>query len=536
MNKMASKKSKNFPKRIRFMKSHVLMGDACLSRRNQMINSENGIDSHLNLRPNDENLFEQANIQWKSGDWESLVEIDRDTLQHHPNSAKLALLVAAGHLQLGRVCIARQFIRLAQDLGCSKKLISQILISGAYNSLGCAAALFGQKQRGMAHLEKAVAIGIPGGDVQLLTQVRISELKKKHKLIDFDGGNYQLKLEPGNKYEIDLSAAKLLVDKCFANKEIVEVLESVNTYLLTSSLTKEMRFDFCCMLALRFHAQKDNLTAVHFLNSASGFVEENGSLAKSQFGLLSKLALEIRQAELSIDFMVRSQTSDPVFTDAEKQRFTKAYRNIRATSKQKQQHGHDLLLSYLKNTQKSFASADKKPVLIEIGTTREIVPGQGSTRLLAELCKSVKIHFITVDMDPNNSQLANAMFAQMGVPFEAITMKGEDYLQSYPGKFDFIFLDAYDFDHGKHSVLRQSRYFKYLGRHIDEEQCHQMHLDCAKSVLDKLTHNGVVCIDDTWQDKEGNWTAKGKLAIPFLLENGLCLIEARNRAVLLKRI
>jgi hypothetical protein len=274
----------------------------------------------------------------------------------------------------------------------------------------------------------------------------------------------------------------------------------------------------------------------HFINSASEFAEEKGSLAKSQFSLLSKAALDLGQTELSIDLMVRSQCADSVITDVAQKRIEQAYSNIRAVSKQKQQHGHDLLLCYLTDNLKSSTTAEKNYVLIEVGTTRENIPGQGSTRFLAEFCKSNKIHFITVDMDPNNSQIANSMFAQMEVPFEAITMKGEDYLQSYPGKFDFIFLDAYDFDHGKHSALRQSRYLKYLGGNIDEEQCHKMHLDCAKSVLEKLSDQGVVCVDDTWQDEQGNWTAKGTLAMPFLLENGFCLIEARNRAALLKRI
>jgi hypothetical protein len=118
--------------------------------------------------------------------------------------------------------------------------------------------------------------------------------------------------------------------------------------------------------------------------------------------------------------------------------------------------------------------------------------------------------------------------------FEAINMKGEDYLRDYDGNFDFIFLDAYDFDHGKHSKLRQSRYEKFLGAPIDDTECHKMHLDCAIYVKEKLSQNGLVCIDDTWLEN-GNWTAKGTLAMPYLLENGFHVFEARNRSVLLGR-
>jgi hypothetical protein len=97
-----------------------------------------------------------------------------------------------------------------------------------------------------------------------------------------------------------------------------------------------------------------------------------------------------------------------------------------------------------------------------------------------------------------------------------------------------VFLDAYDFDHGKHSELRQSRYTKFLGARIDEQACHQMHLDCAQTLATRLWAHGVVCVDDTWLD-DGRWTAKGTLAMPFLLGQGFRLVEARNRAALLVR-
>lgn len=61
-----------------------------------------------------------------------------------------------------------------------------------------------------------------------------------------------------------------------------------------------------------------------------------------------------------------------------------------------------------------------------------------------------------------------------------------------------------------------------------------MHLDCAQSVKAKLATNGLVCVDDTWLEN-GAWTAKGTLAMPYLLAQGFVTLEARNRAVLLVR-
>ena len=123
----------------------------------------------------DENLLERAHTQWQFGDWESLATLDRDPLQHHPDRAKLALLAAAGNLQINNTGKAKQFIRLAQDWGCSKKHVSQILVAGVHNTLGRAAALIGLQPCALKHFESAIAIGAPGSVVRLISQARAGE-------------------------------------------------------------------------------------------------------------------------------------------------------------------------------------------------------------------------------------------------------------------------------------------------------------------------------------------------------------------------
>ena len=134
-------------------------------------------DSVSKLVPYDETLLERARTQWQFGDWNSLANIDRDTLQHHPDRAKLALLAAAGRLQNGSTDEARQFLHLAKDWGVSKKLLSQVLIAGVHNSLGRAAALSARPDRAQLHFENAIQIGMPGSAQKLLTDVRT-----KHEL------------------------------------------------------------------------------------------------------------------------------------------------------------------------------------------------------------------------------------------------------------------------------------------------------------------------------------------------------------------
>ena len=50
-------------------------------------------------QPSDDKLLEEAETQWQFGDWRHLIELEKETILHHPECAKLAILVAAGHLQ-----------------------------------------------------------------------------------------------------------------------------------------------------------------------------------------------------------------------------------------------------------------------------------------------------------------------------------------------------------------------------------------------------------------------------------------------------
>lgn len=151
--------------------------------------------------------------------------------------------------------------------------------------------------------------------------------------------------------------------------------------------------------------------------------------------------------------------------------------------------------------------------MIEIGTTREIIPGHDSTPRLYEFCKQKNIKFITVDMDKENTK--NIVKRVPGI--NAVTSKGEDYLKSYTGEIDYIYLDAFDFYHDKHSVYRQNKYRDILGTTINDTECHKMHYDCCVNMLDKLSQNCVITFDDIL---DNNFSGKGKTAIPFLLDNG----------------
>lgn len=131
------------------------------------------IDATSNLVPYDENLLEQSRTQWHLGDWASLVNLDRDTLQHHPDRAKLALLAAAGQIQSNNTHAAHQLIRMAQDWGCSKRMVSQVLVAGVYSSLGKAALIAGDQHRAVGHYKTAASLANQKASAGILAEVQI---------------------------------------------------------------------------------------------------------------------------------------------------------------------------------------------------------------------------------------------------------------------------------------------------------------------------------------------------------------------------
>lgn len=124
--------------------------------------------------PYDENLLERSRTQWQLGDWASLTQLERDILQHHPDRAKLALLAAAGQMQKNNLAAAQQLVRMAQDWGCSKRMVSQVLVAGVYSSLGKATFLAGDQQHALLHYKTAASLANQKANAVLLAEVQIT--------------------------------------------------------------------------------------------------------------------------------------------------------------------------------------------------------------------------------------------------------------------------------------------------------------------------------------------------------------------------
>src|SRR5690606_26194555 len=121
--------------------------------------------------PYDEHLFERSRTQWQFGDWESLARLDPLGLSHHPDRAKLVLLAATAHGQLGDQVRCKELAKQALEWGCTEKLVGQVLIAGVYNTLGRAAAHSNQPQRAIKHFRAALLTATPGADTRLLIPI-----------------------------------------------------------------------------------------------------------------------------------------------------------------------------------------------------------------------------------------------------------------------------------------------------------------------------------------------------------------------------
>lgn len=122
--------------------------------------------------PYDETLLDVCRTRWQFGDWSRLAATNPETLLHHPDRAKIALLSAAAHFQLGQTQQGHRHLQLALDWGASRRQAMQMLISGTHNSLAEANLNLNKTERAHEHFRQAIRTGGVPGDTELLAQAR----------------------------------------------------------------------------------------------------------------------------------------------------------------------------------------------------------------------------------------------------------------------------------------------------------------------------------------------------------------------------
>src|SRR3546814_8208860 len=111
-------------------------------------------------------------------------------------------------------------------------------------------------------------------------------------------------------------------------------------------LSSEETFSFCISLSDGFKKINDNLTAVHFLNVALEYVDEND---EDNLKLLPKRLIAAGQPDAALDVLVAFAAKDADFNSAESRSLVGSYANARETVETKKAHGHEVLITYLRS-------------------------------------------------------------------------------------------------------------------------------------------------------------------------------------------
>lgn len=163
----------------------------------------------------------------------------------------------------------------------------------------------------------------------------------------------------------------------------------------------------------------------------------------------------------------------------------------------------------------------KNPItIVETGCIRNVTEeskfGDGWSTLNWEYyCK--KSNSIVYVVDINAEHLSQSK--KIVPPSEHVKYFLDDsvhYLQEFDKKIDLLFLDSFD----------------YCGDEENIKACHNHALNELKAAWDKLNEHCYVLIDDVFSQ---NWDGKGKLSIPYLLDNGFEMVYFIDSQVLLKR-
>lgn len=117
-------------------------------------------------------LLESSRTKWQYGEWRDLADIPLDSLEDHPDRAKIALLIGAAKAHLGEIDAARALLRKAQDWGCRRELIARVLTSMIHNSLGRIAVCLEDDDGAARHFQSALTLVEPRADAPLLARTR----------------------------------------------------------------------------------------------------------------------------------------------------------------------------------------------------------------------------------------------------------------------------------------------------------------------------------------------------------------------------
>lgn len=167
---------------------------------------------------------------------------------------------------------------------------------------------------------------------------------------------------------------------------------------------------------------------------------------------------------------------------------------------------------------------DRKVNIVETGSVRGLEEhsrmGDGwSTYHWLEYASKTGSNVWTVDIQQHAIDQTNTLkdiYFPDVTTFTSVTSDSIEFLKNFTEPIDVLFLDSFD----------------YCGDEENVRACHMHSLNEFKAAQDKLADGSYILIDDIFNN---NWDGKGKLSIPYILENGFELVYYMDSQVLLKK-
>lgn len=119
-------------------------------------------------------MLERANLHWELEDWPSLLDMNMELLENHPDRAELALYIGVAYINSGNREISKKFVDLSIKWGVDKTLLFKVFVAGVHATLARANLAANKNDNAFRHYERSIGLFKPYQSVRLLSETKMS--------------------------------------------------------------------------------------------------------------------------------------------------------------------------------------------------------------------------------------------------------------------------------------------------------------------------------------------------------------------------
>ena len=186
-----------------------------------------------------------------------------------------------------------------------------------------------------------------------------------------------------------------------------------------------------------------------------------------------------------------------------------------------------------RKTANLFSYSSPNQAIVEIGSDRY----EGSTAFFAEQSSKHQLWLHTVDIDGNCAHRIRRTANEYLARIKFYQQDGVDFARHYRGPgIHTVYLDNFDWDwepgNPNRMIDEQRTWYALRGYEMNNENCQLAHYDQMVNLMPFIADDSIVCLDDTYQINN-EWTGKGGMIVPFLVDNGYEILHNEDYGVIL---